>query len=899
MLLHPKSTTLLANRLYLGFLGCALNLLAIAPTPAQAPPAIAAPAQLVRQARGQYAAGNLEQAEAKLRSAADRFAARAQWQPLAATLTNLGRVQYAAGQFDPAIATWERAAAVYRERTNDPAAAGDLGVLQAEAFTELGLYPRACQTLTQALRLDAAYCSTKAIDADAFAVMPAFEAAARPTQIAGWRDLGKLLRALGRLEESQVVLEAHIDRLPPSPARDASEVSLGLTLQKLADRERERQAAIRFDYLPWRCEAEEVSRPVLNAYERARERFSAATDSSDPQIRAQARSNLAALVADRRTPAGAPQALATPIEFAALPPGHPRLYARLQAIENRACLQQLARREIAWDPSIREIEAVIQAARQLGDRRAESVAWGHLGELYELRAAFATAPAPWQEKGQAAAEQAILLAQSARASDLAYQWEWQLGRLLRDRGQEQAAIGAYKAAIESLERVRSGLLAVDVGVQFSFRNNVEPLYRELVDLLIPTAAEATALPQAELQDLLTGSLYYIESLQLAELENFLQCNLTGNGRQIASSRTQTANLRDRIDRIFSTDPGAALIYPILLENRIATIVRTAEGQFSVRSTPVAFADVADAIAALRGGLQQSHQDVAEIQSVLQEQSMQLYDWTIAPLESELAADERFEDSQYQTLVFVLDSPLRNIPMAALYDRARQRYLIERYAIAQTSGVQLLETKSQSRSRPRALVAGLSEAREFEGISFAELPSVDREVETIAGTLSGDTLQDEELARARLEARVARNSYSIVHIATHGNFSSNPDETFLLLSDGLLKAREFDRLLQANPENTIELLVLSACETAEGDRRAALGLAGIALRAGTLSTLATLWQVDDESTAALMGRFYEQLAADPDLSKAEALRRAQLQLWENGDWRAPFYWAPYTLLGSWL
>ena len=899
---HPDRAMTIAHilRLGLGLLGCALGL-GIAPAIAQvaAPATTAAAMQMVRQARGQYAEGDLERAETNLRAAADRFEAQAEWQPLAVTLTNLGRVQYATGRFELAIATWGRAATIYREQVNDPATASDLKVMQAEGFKELGLYPRACQTLIQALTMDAAYCGDKAIDKAVLAAMSTPSSVSRPMQTAGWRELGKLLRLLGRLEESQIVLETQIDRLPPSPARDASEVSLGMTLQKLADRERDRRASVQFNHLPWRCEAKRAPIPVLEAYDRAIASFSTAADSSDSLVRTQAHLNYLTLIANRGTQADAAEALAAPIDLETLAPGQIRLYARLQAAKNRACLQQLAQWDVTWDVFAREIEAAIQTARQMGDRRAESAAWGHLGELYELRAALAATPDPWQEKGRAAAEQAILLAQSVGATDLAYQWEWQLGRLLQARGQKPAAIMAYKAAVESLESVRSDLLAIDADVQFSFRDNVEPLYRELVDLLIPTTGEVAALPQAELQTILASSLYYVESLQLAELENFLQCNLLGDARKSASTQVRTADLRDRIERIFAADPSATLVYPVLLEDRIATIVRTPDGQFGTHSIPAAFADVTDAIETLQGELRRSYRNIEAIQANLQEQSIQLYDWLIAPLEGALAIDEPFEDSQHQTLVFVLDGPLRNIPMAALYDRSRQRYLLERYAIAQTSGVQLLETGSRPRSR--ALVAGLSEARKFEGKPFAALPNVVREVEMVSGTISGDTLRDGEFVRPQLEAHVAANSYSVVHIATHGNFSSDPNETFLLLSDGLLKAREFDRLLQADPENAIELLVLSACETAQGDRRAALGLAGVALRAGTLSTLATLWQVNDESTAALMGHFYQQIAEDPHLSKAEALRQAQLQLWESGDrdWKAPFYWAPYTLLGSWL
>ena len=100
---------------------------------------------------------------------------------------------------------------------------------------------------------------------------------------------------------------------------------------------------------------------------------------------------------------------------------------------------------------------------------------------------------------------------------------------------------------------------------------------------------------------------------------------------------------------------------------------------------------------------------------------------------------------------------------------------------------------------------------------------------------------------------------------------------------------------------IDLLVLSACETATGDKRAALGLAGVAVRAGARSTLASLWQVNDESTAALMGQFYRELIENPEIAKAEALRRAQLKIWKttNKDWQVPSFWASYVLVGNWL
>ncbi len=145
---------------------------------------------------------------------------------------------------------------------------------------------------------------------------------------------------------------------------------------------------------------------------------------------------------------------------------------------------------------------------------------------------------------------------------------------------------------------------------------------------------------------------------------------------------------------------------------------------------------------------------------------------------------------------------------------------------------------------------------------------------------------------------------MVHIATHGQFSSEPDQTYILAWKKLLKLKDLENLIRRsvpNQSSPIELLILSACETAKGDKRATLGLAGMAVRAGARSTLATLWPVRDESTAKLMQEFYRQLKNNPQITKAEALQQAQLALWKNEtlEWYLPYFWASYVLVGNWL
>ena len=242
-------------------------------------------------------------------------------------------------------------------------------------------------------------------------------------------------------------------------------------------------------------------------------------------------------------------------------------------------------------------------------------------------------------------------------------------------------------------------------------------------------------------------------------------------------------------------------------------------------------------------------------------------------------------------------------MSVLYDG--NQYLLEKYAIAITPGLQLLnpQTTSDKFNKYSALIGGLSEQLQVSNKSFAALKNVPQELETINSNFNSETLINDQFNTNNLSQKLTTEPFSVVHLATHGQFSSNPEQTFILLWDQLLTLENFTKLLQnRNINNTklIDLLVLSACETAVGDDRAALGLAGMAVRTGASSTLATLWQVNDESTATLMANFYQQLSDNPGISRAEALRIAQLKLWKNTerDWVVPTFWGSYILVGNW-
>src|SRR5215813_12519742 len=248
-------------------------------------------------------------------------------------------------------------------------------------------------------------------------------------------------------------------------------------------------------------------------------------------------------------------------------------------------------------------------------------------------------------------------------------------------------------------------------------------------------------------------------------------------------------------------------------------------------------------------------------------SQQIYDWLIRPLESELV------QHKIQTLVFVPDGALRTIPFSALHDG--KSFLIQQYAIAMTPGLDLTDPRPLNLAKIRTLAGGLISSVQ----GFPSLPYVKEEVQSVRTLFQADQLINEEFRTGLLEQELRESRYGILHIATHGKFSTDANDSFLLTFDGKLTMSMLEQLigLFRFRQDPLELLTLSACQTAVGDDRAALGLAGVAIKAGARSALATLWFVNDQSSAQLISDFYRQLRDHPDISKAKALQTAQVKL----------------------
>lgn len=206
----------------------------------------------------------------------------------------------------------------------------------------------------------------------------------------------------------------------------------------------------------------------------------------------------------------------------------------------------------------------------------------------------------------------------------------------------------------------------------------------------------------------------------------------------------------------------------------------------------------------------------------------------------------------------------------------------------------------------AVVGGLSKANQ----GFVALPGVNTEIQEVAASIDSKLLLNQEFTKDRLrQALNATKEAPILHLATHGQFSSKAEETFILTWDDRIDVNELEQLLKVREETPklipIELLVLSACKTAQGDDKAALGMAGVALKSGARSTLGTLWSVSDESTTLLIEQVYKQMALAKlnevvaPQNKAQILRQAQLELIKSEQFNHPYYWAPFLLVGNWI
>ena len=735
------------------------------------------------------------------------------WQIKAQALNAVGTLKLGMGQAKSAADSWQEATQAY-EGAKDKIGALGAEINQAQAWQSLGLYRRAQKALEKIAR--------------------ELELQTDPTlRITGWRSLGIALQVTGDLEAGRDLLEQSLilsEELKLTEESSNTLFSLGNNALALGNKTQ-----------------------AINYYQQA------AATTAQLLLKTEAQLNQLGLLISSQQWQSAQDLLPkiqTQLTDLNSTPTRRVVYAQVNLAKHAIELSNHNGDRNLFTQTKNLLTTSIQQADELEDPQSKSYAVGMLGHLYESDRQI--------DLGREYTLKAVQLAQTINNSELAYQWQWQLGRLLQTNGNQEGAIASYTEAVNALEFLRSDLVVTNADVQFSFREQVEPVYRELVSLLLTPVNN-----QPVSQNNLLQARNTIESLQLAELNNFF--------REACLDATPTV-----IDEI---DPQAAVIYPIILGDRLEVIISFPDKSLQHYTQFIPQAELESVIEELRQTIQ--------IRSRRQfyQPAQKLYSWLIKPALAE------FAKHNIETLVFVPDGSFRNVPLSTLYDG--KQYLIEQYNVALTSGLQLLAPLPLEQVKLKTLAAGITQQRR----GFSSLEYVNQELLDIQNQTDSLVLRDDKFTQKRFKEKIQSAQYPIVHIATHGQFSSNLEDTFLLAWDNDISITELDQILSnsdSSQQQAIELLILSACETARGDERAALGLAGMSVRAGARTTLATLWAVHDQSTALTMNSFYQNITqSEIKLNKAQALRQAQLNLINSPQFKHPYYWSPFIMLGNWL
>lgn len=389
----------------------------------------------------------------------------------------------------------------------------------------------------------------------------------------------------------------------------------------------------------------------------------------------------------------------------------------------------------------------------------------------------------------------------------------------------------------------------------------------------------------------TSAVLKIEQRWKQQFENYLQGKFT---TQVLSAPQISDALRQMNQR---TGRKSALIYALSETGHLDLIVVSADGKpIHHRINAANRTALFQTLQAFRMGVIRNDSEPDDYLKPGQ----QLYQWMIAPLEAQLKREGITQ------LIFCLGAGLRSTPMAALYDG--QQFLIEKYGVAIIPAFNLLDRQARTDPNTEILAMGAST---FDQQS--PLPGVPIELSAITQPpWAGTALLNQEFTLKNLRAAREKTPYGIVHLATHAEFAAGDvNQSYIQFWDQRLRLNQLEELGLRKPP--VELLVLSACRTALGDRGAEMGFAGLAVQSGSKAAIASLWSVSDTSTVLLMQEFYRHLKTAP--VKADALREAQIEMIRNSaeirnraqrsgntlpatqNLSHPQNWAGFTLIGN--
>ncbi|OQW92362.1 MAG: hypothetical protein BWK78_01905 [Thiotrichaceae bacterium IS1] len=511
--------------------------------------------------------------------------------------------------------------------------------------------------------------------------------------------------------------------------------------------------------------------------------------------------------------------------------------------------------------------------------------------------------------------------------DQLYRWEWQLAIFLKEQGQTplKEVMVVYDRAEKYLQSVRDHYRSLPQ----PFLEDAIQFYFEWADLLLQVADKEADLIKKT--GLLKKAIKGIESFKESELRNYFKDD--------CSVGTYKEHLKG-VDRILPAK--TAIFYPMMFDDRVELLLSFANSERSDNiikqiKSPVVPKVLRQAAETLRKKMKPGYptlkaNDDPDLK-VSREyvkyfpHANKLDEGLIQPVLSIL------HENGINTLIIIPDKFLRSTPFATLCkncgendkDNAdRKKFLFQRYVLVIAPGWELTDhgqpqrekdwsltllnglknPKSTSCSSPPLVANHCTTGDVTTTLDFGELPNVTEELnnlQTLLGVEDENKLEEDKFKRHSVEDKLSKTAFFMVHFATHGYFDEDKDTSFLLACDGQLTLDHLQTLFESPvvQENPVELLFLSACQSALGkEPQAALGLAGIAVKAGVRSAVGTLWQVSSgESTRLLVEEFYGKYKGGK-VSKAEALQQAQQSLITKESFYDPFFWAPFVLIGNW-
>jgi len=567
-----------------------------------------------------------------------------------------------------------------------------------------------------------------------------------------------------------------------------------------------------------------------------------------------------------------------------------------------AALARTAHGGSSLEAAYRCLSQAADLAQQTDDAFLRLEAVDAIAQLYEDQGRFADAM-QLNRAALALADRRDL----GQVEALLVRLEWRAARLQHRLGDDSAALASYLRASRHLEAIRHDLPIEDEAGQSTYQTLLKPIFANLLDLMLK---DVDGLAAGEQPARLDSVLDALELTHQAEMQDYL------------GDRCSVESVKQRADE--PLDAGVAVIYTIVLDDRLEVVVRTHAGVLH-HSVPIPASELETQIKQFRIELT----DTSSTRYLATAQ--RFYRWFIGPFEA------RLSQQGVRKMVVVPDGYLRLIPFAALHDG--KKFVAERYSLSTVTGLTMTETGVGRESQDLSLLAGLSSPGPVVGTLIAmgfldatasgraakrragaslpaeaaragadsagesalrnelALPGVNTEIQELSALGKSKPLMNDEFTVGRFKQEVATGRYRLIHIASHGFFGNNAQDSFLLAFDDVIRMDDLQRVIADNGTRggAIDLLTLSACETAEGNDRAPLGFAGAAIRARARSVVGTLWPVSDEAASRFMEVFYSGMKHE---SKSEAFEAAQRDLIGTPRFAHPYFWAPVILIGNW-